>query len=89
LPALLYQQLRRQSQRNDGDSRPWGRLQAELREQHRRLFYAIAGSGLLISAAITLAAPAAPGLLGVPALTWVLAGIGSALLLVAWPRRSV
>ncbi len=89
LPTLLYQHLRRQTQAAEGDGQPWARLQAEVREQHRRLFYAIAGSGLLISAAITLAAPAGLGLLGVPALTWVLAGIGSVLLFVAWPRRSV
>ena len=63
------------------------RLRRELYGHHRRLRLAVMGSGLLVSAAVVLAAgdPAAPSWTVFAA--WGFAGAGLALLAAAWPRR--
>ncbi len=60
-------------------------LEETMRRNHRRLFHAIAGSALLVSASIIAAAGlGGPALAGIPVIAWVGAAGGLALLSRAW-----
>jgi ubiquinone biosynthesis protein len=63
------------------------KLRHELRAQHRRLLQAVAGSGLLISAAVVLAVGGVSTASWISPVAWLLAGAGLFLLISAWPRR--
>ena len=89
-PAAVFDFLRKAG--NGELSLQWrsaelDKIHHELRAQHLRLLLAITGSGLLISAAIVLAAGAASNSAWANSLTWLLAGTSLFLLLSAWPRR--
>jgi len=66
------------------------RLREQIQRNYRRLFFAVAGTGLVLAGAVTL------GLSGylpapwavVPALGWVLGGVGVVFLARAWPKRN-
>ncbi len=62
-------------------------LRKEIRQANRRSFYAVAGSALIVSAALILGLDGLhPTMLwDAPLLTWVLGGLGGLLLLNAWP----
>ncbi len=66
------------------------RLRQEVRRANRRTISAIVGTGLILSAAIIYGldgfAPAM--ILGAPLLTWILAGLGVAILLACWTDDS-
>ena len=66
------------------------RLRSELRRANRRSISAIAGTGLIVSAAIIygLDGRAPATLLGAPLLTWMLGGLGVALLIACWTDNS-
>jgi len=63
------------------------RLRAEMRGHHRRLLWAVCGSGMLISAALVLAFGGGARALWVEALAWTLGAGGLALITTAWVRR--
>jgi ubiquinone biosynthesis protein len=89
IPGLVYENLRRGP---DGTprQREWDQMRQELRAQYRRLFFAIAGGTLVVSAAIILGTQAHPAAIDdIPLLTWLLTGGGLSLLFLAWPRGSV
>jgi len=64
-------------------------LRRQLRRQHRRLYFAVAGSGLLIAGAVMLGMDVA--LYGEASwgrvLGWALAAMGGFMLLRGWPER--
>jgi ubiquinone biosynthesis protein len=62
------------------------RLRRELRGNHRRLWLAVVGGSLVISAALLAGGPA-PHWLGVSVWTWVLGLSGAGLVALAWPGR--
>jgi ubiquinone biosynthesis protein len=62
-------------------------MRRDLQVQNRRLFLAVSGSGLLVSAAVMLALGGAGLTHWANAAAWILAGTGLAMLLSAWPRR--
>ena len=66
------------------------RLRKEVRRANRRTISAIVGTGLIVSSAIIYGldgyAPAM--LLGAPLLTWLMAGLGVAILVACWTDDS-
>jgi len=62
-------------------------LRRDLQVQNRRLLQAVSGSGLLVSAALLLALGGTGLSHWASAAAWIVAGIGVALLLSAWPGR--
>jgi ubiquinone biosynthesis protein len=88
-PAVLYDLLRKAG--NDELSMNWRsveveRLRAEMRAHQRRLLLAVAGSGLLVSAAVVLAAGGSGLAAWVGAVAWLFGAAGLVLIAVAWPR---
>ncbi len=67
-------------------SRELERLRRELRGDHRRLWLAVVGGSLVISAALMAGGPA-PHWLGLSAWTWVLGLSGAGFVALAWPGR--
>jgi ubiquinone biosynthesis protein len=65
-------------------------LRTQIGLNQRRMYFAIVGSALVLSSAITLAidAYAPPQWATVPVLGWTLGGLGLLLLARAWPRRN-
>jgi ubiquinone biosynthesis protein len=88
LPGLIHDTLERAARgemSHESRGREFDRLRAQLRLNQRRLYRAIAGSGLTVSGAILLAVPAVgPAITG---LGWGLGALGLLLLLAAWPRH--
>ena len=93
IPALVHENLRHTGQgvsAEESRAREIEPLRHQLRQHHRRLYFAIAGSGLLIAAAVIL------GLdvqlygerISGRALGWALAATGGFMLLRGWPGRN-
>ncbi len=90
VPALLYDVLRRAEQ---GELRvvvspaEWEELRHTLRRGQQRIYLAITGAALLISAAIILGLDGfTPSMFGnAPVLTWLLGIAGAYLLIASWP----
>ena len=90
VPALLYDVLRRAE---SGELRvvvnpaEWEELRQTLQRGQQRLYLAITGAALVISAAVLLGLDGyAPKMFGnAPLLSWVLGGLGAFLLMVSWP----
>lgn len=90
VPALLYDVLRRAEQ---GELKvvvspaEWQELRYTLQRGQQRIFLAITGAALVISAAIILGLDSyAPSMFGnAPVLTWLLGGAGAYLLVASWP----
>jgi ubiquinone biosynthesis protein len=93
VPSIAHEVLQRM--RNGDLEMSWKsqelqHLRTQIGSNHRRLFFAIIGSGLIFSSAVTLGvnADAFPGLAVIPMLGWLLAGIGIVFVYRAWPRRN-
>ena len=93
VPSIAHEVLQRM--RNGDLEMSWKsqelqHLRTQIRTNHRRLFFAIIGSGLIFSSAVTLGVKgdALPGLAVIPVLGWLLAGIGIVFVYCAWPRRN-
>lgn len=90
VPALLYDVLRRAEA---GELRvvvspaEWEEMRQTLHRGQQRIYLAITGAALVISAAVILGLDGyAPSMLGhAPLLTWLLGGIGAFLLIASWP----
>ncbi len=88
LPGLIHDTLeraRRGELSSESRGREFDRLRAQLRINQRRLYRAIAGSGMTVAGAILLAVPAAGTI--TTGLGWGLGALGLILLLAAWPRH--
>jgi ubiquinone biosynthesis protein len=93
IPSLVHASLRRAGETDaaqEAQTRELEELRRQLRHQQRRLYFAVAGSGLLIAGAVFLG-------MGMPVsgvwaweqvAGWVLAAAGAFLLLFGWPRRN-
>jgi ubiquinone biosynthesis protein len=90
VPALLYDVLRRAEQ---GELRvvvspaEWEELRYTLQRGQQRIYLAITGAALMISAAVILGLDGySPNMFGnAPILTWLLGGAGAYLLIASWP----
>jgi ubiquinone biosynthesis protein len=90
VPALLYDVLRRAEQ---GELRvvvspaEWEKLRYTLQRGQQRIYLAITGAALVISAAVILGLDGySPSMFGnAPILTWLLGGAGAYLLIASWP----
>ena len=93
LPMLLHTLLRKGG--NGELSFYWKsadleKLRLEMRAHHRRLFYAIFGASLMLSAAVLLVVEGThSGWLGIPPGSWLCAGAGIVLLALAWPANNI
>ena len=92
IPALVHESLRRAGQEEsarESTAREIEQLRRQLRRQHRRLYFAVAGSGLLIAGAVMLGMDVA--LYGEASwgrvLGWTLAAIGGFMLLRGWSEQ--
>ena len=90
VPAMLYDVLRRAEQ---GELKvvvspaEWEELRSTLQRGQQRIYLAITGAALLISAAIILGLDGyTPNMFGhAPIITWLLGGAGAYLLIASWP----
>jgi len=99
IPALLHQWLSQatdeggsKSSKGEGGAavKQLKEVCGEIRRANRRLFRAIVGSGLLISATIVYvyADPTTTSMLrNVPLLTWLMGGLAGFVLIFSWPRH--
>ncbi len=90
IPSLIHDVLEQAKQGKlqvQGDGEEFRLLRREIRRANQRTFFAILGSGLIISAAILLGLDGyAPTMLGdAPALSWALGAVGAVMLLLNWP----
>ncbi|MGD8784317.1 MAG: ubiquinone biosynthesis regulatory protein kinase UbiB [Thioalkalispiraceae bacterium] len=92
LPNLLYEVIEQAKQgklRVTLEEQQLKSIQQEIRRSNQRSYAAITGTGLFLSAAIITALDgyAKTMLWNMPYLSWLLGGIGIAILVAAWPRR--
>ena len=91
LPALIHENLRRAGRDESAKSRAreFELLRHQMRQNQRRLYFAIAGSGLLIAGAVMLGAGVTiyGAWLGGRILSWFLLATGAFMLLWSWPAR--
>ena len=90
LPGMVHDTLQKA---RDGElalewkSKELERIRKQIRQNHRRLYFTITGSGLVISAAVVLGmdrfAPSGEAI--IPWLGWLLGALGLFLLIRAWP----
>ena len=91
LPAMAHSVLKKADEGTlevRWRSRELEKLRADMRRQHERLIYAVVGTGMVVAAAVLLGLDGyAPEMLGpAPIGTWLLGGVGLALILAAWPH---
>lgn len=91
LPVRAYevlQQVQAGKLRLKWDEQSVESINREIRRSNQRIFAAIVGGSLMVSAAMVLGLDGyAPSMLaGAPVVTWVLGGIGAILVMLAWPR---
>jgi ubiquinone biosynthesis protein len=90
VPALLYEVLRRAEQ---GELKvvvspaEWEEMRQTLQRGQQRIYLAITGAALVISAALVLGLDGySPSMFGnAPIITWLLGGVGAYLLVASWP----
>ena len=92
IPILLHktlEQLQNGTLEINWKSRELENIKKEIKRANQRMIVAITGTGLIISAAILLALDGfSPRMLGdAPLLSWVLGGVGAAILISVWPRE--
>ena len=103
IPGLLHQWLSQETQgtsakpankstKGDGGAgiEQFKALRREMRRANRRLYRAIVGSALILSASIiyVYADPTSTSMLGnAPLLTWLMGGLGGFVLIFSWPSR--
>jgi ubiquinone biosynthesis protein len=90
MPMLLHNMLEQASKGETGSGRSdmdLEKLQETTRRGQRRMFHAIVGSALIISAALLAALDGySPVMAGIaPLSSWLLGGLGAVLLFIAWP----
>jgi ubiquinone biosynthesis protein len=91
LPTLIVEALARATPGPGagGDrSREIEGLRRQLRANHRRSYFAIAGSALLISSAVAFGTGASTGAAASSIFGWITAALGALLLIRAWPGRN-
>jgi ubiquinone biosynthesis protein len=92
IPALIHENLRRAGRDESAKARAreFEQLRRQLRQNHRRLYFAITGSGLLIAGAVMLGAGVTiyGAWLGGRILSWFLLATGAGMLLWSWPARN-
>ncbi len=93
IPSLVHESLRRAGEgesAQEARAREFEQLRRQIRQNHRRLYFAIAGSGLLVAGAVILA-------MGVEVysdwawgrtLGWFFAAAGGLMLLRGWPSQN-
>ncbi len=91
LPLLAHDFLRRARDEQlviRTQSEEIRRLRRDIDGSHRRLFVGIVASALVVGAVVTAALDGyAPRMIfGAPLVSWLLGGLGAALLLMVWPR---
>jgi len=91
IPVLVYEVLKRAESgklKLINDHPEWREMHATLRRGQQRLYFAIVGAALVLSAALVLGLDGnTPLMLGkAPLFTWLLGGLGGLLLFVAWPK---
>ncbi|HSD95927.1 MAG TPA: ubiquinone biosynthesis regulatory protein kinase UbiB [Sulfuricaulis sp.] len=92
IPALVHEGLRRagrEESARESTAREIEQLRRQLRRQHRRLYFAAAGSGLLIAGAVMLGMDVTfygEALWG-RVLGWALTAMGGFMLLRGWPEQ--
>ena len=93
IPSLVHESLRRAGQGESAQEarvREFEQLRRQMRQNHRRLYFAVAGSGLLIAGAVFLGMDVeiysdwAWG----RALGWLFAAAGGLMLLRGWPSQN-
>lgn len=92
LPGLIYQVLEKAKEGNFEvvlKEEQMQELRDEMRRNNRRLFGAVTGSGLIVSASVIAALDGySKAMFGpLPAISWILGSFGLAILFAAWPRR--
>jgi ubiquinone biosynthesis protein len=92
LPGLVHDVLRQAQDgrlRVESDSRELREIRREIRRGTRRTVLAITGAALVIAAAVVYGLDGFTPLMWgrVPAATWLMGGLGAALLLAAWSDR--
>jgi len=88
IPALMHETLRRSGRGEpvqESNLRETERLRVQMRQNQRRQYFAVTGSGLLIAGVLALDMDFF-GISGAPG--WVLASFGVFLLLRGWPGRN-
>jgi len=98
LPSLVHDALARASQSPESGaggppamsdkSRDIEQLRRQLRLQHRRTYFAIAGGALMVSSAVAFGMGAATGSATIPVFGWITVALGTLLLIRAWPGRN-
>lgn len=94
LPSLIHGVLvdvKNGKQRRDSiNKQQLQKLQKEIRHANHRIFRAIVGSGLIISAMIVLKldAKASMVITDIPLLTWIFASIGTLIIVFSWTSKS-
>jgi len=92
LPSLLHsamKQIQDSKHQLDRQNRELKKIRSTLKRSNRRTFSVIVAAALLVSAAIMLGLDGfGPKMIaGAPVLSWLLGGLGVALLLINWPER--
>jgi len=92
MPNMLFDVLEQAKQGNlqmELDSKQMDDLRREIHRTSRRNFAAITGAGFIISAAVIYALDGyAKSMLGdFPVVSWMMGGLGVAILFAAWPRE--
>jgi ubiquinone biosynthesis protein len=91
LPGLISDLLARRDPLGPNPaekSREFEGLRRQLRANHRRAYFSVAGAALLVSSAVAFGTSAAVGGGEVPVFGWITAVAGVVLLLRAWPGRN-
>lgn len=90
MPAMIYDIARsvRERERQGGSDQQWRLLRREIRRANRRSFLALTGAALVVSAAVLLGLDGYGQMMfgRAPVTTWILAALGGAMLMAAWPR---
>lgn len=91
LPVRAYEvleQIQTGKLRLKWDEQSVDSINREIRRSNQRIFAAIVGGSLILSAAVVLGLDGyAPSMLGgAPVVTWLLGGMGVVLVILAWPR---
>lgn len=92
-PRIAHEVLQRARAGNlelEWKSKELAQLRRQIRINYQRMFFAIVGSGLIVSSVVALgiAAYAPPDWAAGPLIGWGLAGLGVICLLRAWPREN-
>ncbi|GMR03725.1 MAG: ubiquinone biosynthesis regulatory protein kinase UbiB [Gammaproteobacteria bacterium] len=90
LPGMVHDTLQKAQNSEltlEWKSKEFERIRKQIRRNHRRLYFTVTGSGLVISAAVVLGMDrfASSGEAVIPWLGWLLGALGLFLLIRAWP----